>query len=398
MIFPLFIARKYFLSKERKSFINIVSILSLLIILAASAAMVIVLSVFNGFTEQLKGIHQTFDAEIVIVPKTGKTFSRNQQLLDEIQNLKDVLAVTEVIEDDAYLESNEYQKLGRFKGVTDNYIIQNGMQDVIIGQSDLRKGDYFYAVIGNGVRASLRLRPGDPNNGLRLLYPKRTEILRDVNSLNAANCLVGGVFQIERQYDENYVIIPIVLAESLTNNKGFRSSYEIKATPSSDLPALKEKLNDLLPNGMIAELGEERHKSLYRAIKIEKLIAFIVLVMILAVASINLYIIVSMMIVSKKRDVNILMALGAELKSIRLIFIFEALMIVSLGTGLGLLIGWGICFAQLHFGLFEMGAETALISAFPILMKASDFVFIGIASLIICTLISILPIKRVKAY
>ncbi len=398
MILPLFIARKYFLSKERKSFINIVSILSLVIILAATAAMVIVLSVFNGFTSQLKGIHQTFDSEIVIVPESGKTFSRDQGLLDVIQDLPEVLAITEVIEDDAYLESNEYQKLGRFKGVTDNYMIQNGMANVIKGQTELRKGEYFYAVIGNGVRASLRLRLGDMNNGLRLLYPKRTQILKDVNSLNTANCLVGGVFQIERQYDENYVIIPIVLAESLTDNRGFRTSYEIKLTPSHDPSALRNKLNEILPEGMVAKLGEEQHKSIYRAIKIEKLIAFIVLVMILAVASVNLFIIVSMMIVSKKRDVNILMALGAELKQVRRIFIFESLMIVASGTGLGLLIGWGVCFIQLKFQLIKMGAETALISAFPIVLKSEDFVSIGTASLVICTLISIIPIRRIKPY
>lgn len=393
----LFIAKKYFFSKERKSFINIVAILSVLILLASTAAMVIVLSVFNGFSTQLKSIHKSFEPELTIFPSSGKTFERTDALIQKIEQTEGVSVITEVIEDDVYLSNNEYSKLARFKGVSSNYLEQNGIEEALIrGKAQFDSASLDQAVLGYGILYSMDISLNNEFKPLELMYPKRKRVLRNHSSLNRIGCVPIGVFQIERQYDERFIFIPLRTAELLTNNEGRRSGIEVKTSEEYTPERVKKLLQSALGDDFKIQLVAERHVSLYRAIKIEKLIALLVLIIIMAVASINLYIIVSMMIVSKKKDIAILYALGATRKFVKRIFFLESFLISLLGVVSGLLIGFVICYLQDLTGFIRMGVDSSLLDSFPVEMQLSDFVSVASITMVISVLTFINPIRRIR--
>ena len=375
-------------------------------------ALVVILSVFNGFSEQLRNVHTSFDPEIMIVPASGKTFPVTPDLITKIETINGVSVVTEVLEDDVYVTYKGNQRIARFKGVTENYTRQNALDSVLIEgntqlnswivdsenshrdnyQSDSIEVDF--AIVGVGLQYELGIATLDKFNSLQLFYPKRDKIMASTNSLTRINVQPGGVFQIERQYDDHYLFIPIKIAELLTNNSGNRSSLEIKTSPDFKLEDVAENLKTSLGSTFSILTSDEQHASLYRAIKIEKLVAYLVFVIVLLIACLNLYIAVSMMVVSKKQDIAILYAMGTPKKTIRQIFFIESALIALLGTCLGLFIGWGIGFLQGNYEIVPLGIDSAIINAFPIDMHLSDFILTGITTLVAAILISIRPILK----
>lgn len=375
-------------------------------------ALVVILSVFNGFSEQLRNVHTSFDPEIMIVPKSGKTFPVTSALISKIKAVEGINVVTEVLEDDVYVTYKGNQRIARFKGVTANYTQQNALDSVLIeGKTQLNKWiddtgnshrDSFqsdsievdFAIVGVGLQYELGIATLDKFNPLQLFYPKRDKIISSTNSLTRINVQPGGVFQIERQYDDHYLFIPISIAELLTNNKGNRTSLEVKTSDEASLENVADALKSTLGPSFNILTSDEQHASLYRAIKIEKLVAYLVFVIVLLIACLNLYIAVSMMVVSKKQDIAILYAMGAPKKTIQQIFFAESILIALLGTGLGLFLGWGIGFLQGNYEIVPLGIDSAIINAFPIDMRLSDFIITGATTLSAAILISIRPILK----
>ena len=358
-------------------------------------AMVIVLSVFNGFSDRLRSIHQSFDPQIQVVPINGKTFDISDSLMLIVKSIPDIDVVTEVIEDDVYLQYNGLQKLARFKGVNDNYIQQNDISNCIVrGQTSLIKDSIHFAVLGRGVLYDLNISIGDFFHPILFTYPKRKRKITGKKSINTIPLVAGGVFEIERQYDDRYVFISLLEAEKLTDYKGKRTSLDIHT--SGDVTLVIKKLQNKLGNKFDVLSGDRQHESLYKAIKIEKFIAFLVLIIILAVASVNLYIVVTMMIVSKKKDIEVLYAFGASKLMIQKVFFYEGLNIALLGTTFGLVFGGLICFLQDRYGLVGMGVASAISESFPVLMETSDFIYVAITSLVVCLAIIVTPILNIK--
>lgn len=358
-------------------------------------AMVIVLSVFNGFSDRLRSIHQSFDPQIQVVPTNGKTFMVSDSLLNVIKGVKGVDAVTEVIEDDVYLQYNGLQKLARFKGVSANYAQQNDISNCLIrGQTQLTKDSIDYAILGRGILHDLNISIGDFFHPIHFTYPKRKRKITGKKSINNVLLVAGGVFEIERQYDDRYVFISLAQAEKLTDNQGRRTAIDIHTT--GRVNSVIKKLQKSLGSEFDVLSGDRQHESLYKAIKIEKFIAFLVLIIILTVASINLYIVVTMMIVSKKKDIEVLYSFGATRKMIQKIFFYEGLNIALLGTFLGLLLGGLLCYLQDKYGLVDMGVASAIAESFPVVMKWSDFISVGITALLVCLGIIVTPILNIK--
>lgn len=364
--------------------------------MAATAAMVIVLSVLNGFSAQLKIIHQEFEPEIIIQPINGKTFAITNSLITKIEKTEGVQYLTEVIEDDVYIHSESYEKLARFKGVTPNYFLQNNIKESILsGTHKFNENRANQAVLGYGLVYALDISLNNEFKPIELIYPKRKKVIRNHNSLNNLKTVPIGVFQIERQYDDQYIFIPIKAAEQLTNHEGRRTSIEVKTTDKHSIEDVVANLEKKLGEKFQIVTGEETHQSLYRAIKIEKLIAFIVLAIILSIASINLYIIVTMMVVSKKKDISIMFAMGATRYLVRKVFFIESIFISVIGAGIGLLVGWFICYVQAITGWIKMGVTSSLIESFPVEMQFADFATVGGVTLLISVLAFIGPILKI---
>lgn len=387
------IARNYFLSKNEKHFINIISIISMITLAFGTAALLIILSVFNGLHILISGVHTTFDAELTIVPSQGKTFVVDDVFLKKITQLKTIEHITEVLEDDAFLNYDGIQKVVHIKGVQENYTKQNKLDSVIkFGKSDLSHSTISKAIVGRGIQYELGFSLQDEFKALDIWYPKRTKkhLQASEQSLNKIKIHPTGVFELERQYDGKYIFIPIQFAQKLFEYDSERTSIEIK-TKNGNIDEVKENLQQILGNDFKVLDSDEMHSALYKAIKIERFISYLIFVFILILASLNIFLALTMIVISKKKDIAILFSMGATKQFITKIFLYEGLLIGVIGTSVGLVLGIGIVWLQQEFGFVGMDVQSAIVDAFPVKMKLIDVFFTGITTLSITILLSIQP-------
>lgn len=359
-----------------------------------TAALVIVLSVFNGLGDLLRTLNNSFDPEIKIEAVEGKTFIMTDSLRQKIQGIEGVAVVTEVLEDYAYLRYRDANQIITLKGVSENFLDQGRMNSSIVsGKLALSDGDADYALIGSGIEYNLSIVVNDPMFPLQLYYIKNTKLTGlDPSKLYAKrNIVPGGVFRIVQNFDDNYVIVPLHFAEDLMDADNKRTSLEIKAKPEVDQVRLQHLLKETLGPTFAVLNQEEQHKDLYRLLRMEKLFTFLAFTLLLGIGAINIFFSLMMLALDKKKDISVLMAMGAEASLIRRIFISEGAFIATLGTLSGLLLGGLICWLQMQYGLVSMGMESAVMEGYPIKPILSDFVLTLVVVALITLLISLRP-------
>jgi lipoprotein-releasing system permease protein len=361
-----------------------------------TAAFVIVLSVFNGLEGLLHSLNNSFDPEIKIEAAKGKSFAVSPSFLSSIQEVDGVEFVTEVIEDYVYAryrtESNN--QVITVKGVSENFIKQNRIpaENIIEGELALNKDGIQYAIVGSGVDVTLGIMAGDNMFPLQLYYIKNVKPTLDPSKMySRMNILVGGVFSIVQQFDDNYVIIPLKVAEQLMNFNKRRTSLEIKTKPGADPYVVEQNLEKLLGPQFKVLNHEEQHMDIYRLLKMEKLFTFLSGTLLLGVGSINIFFSLMMLALDKKKDISILSAIGASPRTVRNIFLFEGALIALSGAITGILLGAAICWLQQNFALISMGMENAVMEGYPVQMHASDFVATLVAVSLITFMVSIRP-------
>jgi len=355
-----------------------------------SMALIVVLSVFNGLEDLLRSLHSSFDPEIKITAAQGKSFQRNDSLLAMVSQVQGVALVTEVIEDNAYVRYKKAEMVVKLKGVSDNFLAEDRLKNnMVLGEFKLHDGQNNYAIIGRGVQIMLSINPSNELNTLKVFYPRNVK----PNSLNPSrlvkqqNILPAGIFAIEKQYDENYIFVPLQFAEELFSYQGKRTAIEVKTSVGANITKVQQRLEQTLGSKYLVLNQDQQHSSLLKAIKIEKLFVFIAFTFILAVASFNIFFSLTMLAIDKKKDISVLYALGAQDKTIKKIFLSEGALIAFIGAALGLLLGFTLCFIQQTFGVVPMGMQTAVSDAYPVKMQALDFVTAA-ASIIIITFVA----------
>lgn len=377
MSLEFFIARKYLLSTRKKNFINIISILSLIGVSVSAAALIIVLSVFNGLGDLLRSLNNSFDPEIKIEAAQGKSFPTDRDLIAKIEAVEGVAIVTEVIEDYAYLRYRDANQVITLKGVSDNFIDQHRIDDKIVaGELKLTDGEINYAIIGRGVRNSLSVAVGDS------MFPLQVYYINDVKSgaldpsrLYSRQIIIPGAeFSILQSFDENYVLVPLRFAQQLLKYENKRTALEIKTKNGHDIFSVQERLKEIMGSQFVILNREEQHRDLYRLLKMEKLFTFLALTVLLGISAVNIFFSLMMLALDKKKDISILAALGADGARIKKIFIVEGAMIALGGATLGILIGGIFCLLQQQFGIVSMGMETSVTAGYPVKMELTDFI------------------------
>ena len=399
MNFPLLVARRYFRSKNKKNFIQIISNISMIGAAVGSMALVVVLSVFNGLEELIRASYNTFDPEIKVVPAQGKTFTLTDSLAQQLNDLPGVAIVTEVIEDDALARYQDAYALVKIKGVSDNFVEQNRLDRAMqYGDVKLKDGQREYAILGRGVQYKLSIAPTNDFYALQIYSPRRTASSGSGFNPNPMtsyskrkNIMPGGVFAIEKQFDANYVIVPLSFAQDLLEYADERTALEIKTQAGIDINAVEERVQGLLGDRFVVLNSDEQHASLLRAIKFEKLFAYITFSFILAVASFNIFFSLSMLAIDKRKDVAMLYAMGATKRTVRQVFWWEGVIIALLGTLTGLTLGFLICWTQQTFGIVSMGMQTAIIDAYPVKMEFNDFLYTALSIIVIALLATYRP-------
>ena len=378
----------------------------MIVVAITTAALIIVLSVFNGLGDLLHSLNNSFDPEIKIEAAQGKSFHATTELITKIKKIEGVSIVTEVIEDYAYARygpsDNEANQIITLKGVSENFIEQNRIPqaNIVEGKLRLHEGKIPYALIGLGIKTSLSI---DTHN---TLYPLQLYYINslkpgtiDVSQLySQKNILPGGVFSIVANVDENYVIVPLSFAQDLLHYGDKRTSIEIKTKSGADILQVQENLKKTLGETFTVLNAEEQHEDIYRILKMEKLFAFLALSILLAIGSINTFFSLMMLAIDKKKDISVLAAMGADQKLIRNIFLAEGALISFIGAFTGLLLGGALCWVQMQFGLISMGMQSAVADGYPVKVSFLDFILTLGVIVMITFLISIRPATMAVRY
>lgn len=395
MSLAYFIARRYLLSRRKKNFINVISIISVVGVAIISAAIIIVLSIFNGLGDLLHSINSSFDPELKIVARAGKSFTVNDKLIRKIESIQGVQIVTEVIEDYGIARYNDAYQVVMIKGVGNNFIDQKRIpqSSIVEGELSLKKNGVDRALVGYGVKSTLSIALDQDFYPLQLYYVKGVKggSLDPSKIYTQKSIFPGGVFSIIQNFDESYVIVPLEFTKELFNYEDKRTSLEIKADPNYDILKTEEAIQMALGNDFTVLNTEEQHKDLYRVLRLEKLFASIAAIFLLIIGSINIYFSLMMLVLDKKRDITILSSLGGDSALLKRVFITEGVLIAGIGTALGLLLGAVIVVLQQRFNLVSMGMDSAVVDGYPVKMAFYDFVYVFLVMSIVTILISSRP-------
>ncbi|WP_161889560.1 ABC transporter permease [Pontibacter russatus] len=397
---PFLIAKRYFFSRKKRNIISIISNIAMIGVAVGTAALIIVLSVFNGLEDLIREIYSSFDPDLKITAVEGKSFETDTEFMNRIRQTPGVAVVSEVIEDNALLRYNERQMVVKVKGVSENFFEQNEIDSAVVeGRSELIYNNAYHALVGRGVQYQLSIRPSNQFVPLQFMYPRNVKFnpLNPEGAFNSLNIAVGGIFAIERQYDDAYVFVPLNFAAELLEYGRRRTALEIKVEETAQVEEVKAALQQVLGDAFKIQNSDEQHTSLLRAVKVEKLFVFITFAFILGIASLNIFFSLSMLVIDKKKDIAILASMGATASTIRNIFLFEGALVAFIGAAYGLSTGMLICNLQQTFGLVSMGMATSVVEAYPVKMEVEDFVMTGLAIIVITLLVSIRPARKAAA-
>lgn len=401
MNFPLFISRRYLFSKKSTHVINIISFISMMGIAVATTALVIVLSVFNGFQDLVASFFTSFDPQIEIVPARGKSVAADDPLLTRVRHMPQVEVATESVEDMALAVYQDKQAMVKVKGVDDNFSQLTHINDILLGDGEfeLHAADLDYGT--PGVRLAQTLGTGAQWNGfMRIFAPQRDGQLDMTNPESGftVDSLLspGVVFQVKQaKYDKSYIITSIAFARRLFGMQGELTSLEIRLKPGSDLGAVKSEMQQVCGDRFRVLDRYEQQAETFGIMRIEKLIAFVFLVFILVVACFNIIGSLSMLIIDKKDDVVTLRNLGATDRQITRIFLFEGRIISVIGAVVGVGIGLLLCWLQQEYGIVALGnsAGSFVVDAYPVSVHYSDVLIIFITVVAVSWLAVWYPVR-----
>ncbi|GAB2561127.1 ABC transporter permease [Spirosoma areae] len=397
MNLPAWIARRYFFSRKKRSFISWLSVLSMLGVGVGTMALVVVLSVFNGMEELNRQIFKTFEPDMTILPRQGKRFMASSDLLTRLRQIAGVSLLTPIAQDNALARYANGTTVIKLKGVADNYVQRAQLDSAMLdGEMLLQAQGVNYAIVAEGVRNDLSISPVDITTPLEILYPKNDQTLSVLNpdAFNREALTVSGVFFIETRYD-NIVLAPLSVARDLFGYQPTEvTSIELQLLPGTSESAAKKALQAAVGDKLSVRSRDDLNVDLYRAIYVEKLFVAVTLSFIILVASINIFFSLSMLVIEKKADIQILFALGATKPMVRRIFLTEGAIIALTGAFTGLGLGVGLCLLQERYGLVSMGMVSSIVDAYPVRLESSDIVLTAILVVVVTVLTSWFPAAR----
>ena len=401
MNFPFYIARRYLVSKKSHNIINIISGISVVGVAIGTMALIIVLSVFNGFDKLVVSLFSSFNPSIQITPGHGKTFDLKTFPLAQLQKIPGVLHITEVIEEDALLKYKDNQSIVTLKGVSDAFMQMSGLDTMMVeGNFMLEDGDKDYALLGYGVAGTLNANLQDYINPITVYVPRRDASFSGgfENAFNTEIIFPSGFFQVQYEYDVKYAILPLRFVKKLLDYGEERTSLEIDLAKDADGSEVQSAIKTLLGNQFTIKNRYQQQEILYKIMVSEKNYIFMILTLILIIATFNVIGTLTMLILDKKKDIAVLRSLGAGPNLIRRIFLFEGVLISLIGAVLGLTLGAFVCWVQIRFGLVRLGSADSsfVVSAYPVVMKAADFLIIFFTVMLIGILSAVYPVYNIR--
>jgi lipoprotein-releasing system permease protein len=359
-------------------------------------ALVIVLSVFNGFDDLIRSLFNAFDPDLKVSVVEGKTFAVDDTILKKLSEIKGIAAFSKVVEETALLKYGEKQFIVTIKGVDRHYLQTNGMDSMIVdGKFTLEDENHPYAIIGQGIAYYLQV-------GLKFITPlivyvprKTADIsMNPEQAFNQKYIFPSGIFAVEQDHDAKYMIVPIKFAYELLEDSLSVSAIEIKLAKNIDPAKIQKHVQQLFGTRFTVKNRFQQNELFYRIMKYEKWAIFMILSFILIVASFNIVGSLSMLIIEKKKDISTFQSIGADRQLIRRIFLYEGMMISFFGAIFGLIIGLIICWLQMKFGLVKLhGSGSFIIDAYPVAIRIEDVIFVFFTVLAIGYLAAWYPVR-----
>lgn len=386
MKLSLYIAKRYLLAKKSRNAINVISGVSVAGVAVGTMALIIILSVFNGLELLVTSIFNTYDPDLRITPAEGKTFIPDTSKLMLLSKVDGVSCYSLTLEENALLKYGDRQFIGTIKGVDENYVkvteIDSSMWDgeFILSSENGRP----WAVPGIGVANYLGIR----TNFITPLFiyvprPDAGSTINPEDAFSRKYIFTSGIFQIEQSYDSKYVYLPIDFTRELIQNDKGISSIEIKFTENADVKRVQRNVINIFGRDHIVQNRYEQQEIFYKVMRSERLAIFVILTLIIVIASFNIVGSLTMLIIEKERDIEILRSLGADNNLIRKIFIFEGWLISISGTITGMILGFIVCWLQQTYGFVKLNSTTLIMDAYPVVIKLKDFIIIPATVLMI---------------
>ena len=399
MNLPLFIAKRYLVSKKKQNIINIISAISVGGIIVGTMALVIVLSVFNGFSILIDTFFSSFDPDLKITPVEGKMFDPDEFEFEKIKNLPGVIHYAEIIEEVALLKYGTQIYPATIKGVPENYTKYTSIDSLIIdGKFILEKEGINYAVVGQGVAFNLGIRP-EFTDHIMVYVPKKGKQV-SVNPARAINrnyIFPSGVFAVLEEIDSKYIIVSHKYASELFESGAQVSTVEIGLDSNLNSKKIQKEIEKILGSSFHVKNKYQQHDLIYKTMQSEKWAAYLILVFILVVASFNILGSLSMLIIDKKDDILIFRSMGASTKTIGRIFLFEGWLISIVGAIIGTLFGLFLCWLQITFEIIPLANNGSfLITSYPVKIIFTDILLIFAVVLLIGFFASWYPIKFIS--
>lgn len=392
-MFERFIAGRYLLSKRKVQFITVITLISVIGLSVGVTALIVMLSVFNGFNKFQLDTLTGFDPHIRVEADTGSTVTDYASLISKISAESNPTEIAPYTMNKGVISTKKNNIVAFVKGVDDKKI--SGLSDVKdkvnLGTFEFRDNDEFGGIVlGNSLAAKLEARVLDTITVMSTVGMEKA--LTQIITPRTQKFIVRGIFDANnRDYDKLYSFISIPKSQSLYDLKNAVNGVELRISDIDNSEETKQKLSAVLGKGYRINSWYDLHEDLYSVMKVERWTAFIVLSLIIAVASFSIVGSLTMTVIEKKRDIGILKAMGTKNSGILKIFMFEGILIGIYGTVLGSILGLGVCLAQIKFKFYPLDSMVYSIDALPVDIRYTDFIYVGLCALLISFAASLYP-------
>lgn len=399
MNLPVFIARRYLVSGKKQHIINIISAISAIGVCVGTFALVVVLSVFNGFDGLIKSYFSILDPELKITARENKFFDPSLITDSILPDIQGIAHYAGIIEDNALLTYNNRQFISVIKGVPSNFNQITGIDTLVInGKFLLERDEINYAVPGLGVASYLGIDI-NASEPIQVYVPKKglKTSLNPSNMLNYNYIYPSGVFSLLEEVDARTMFVPVSFASRLFESENKVSALEIKTTEGASVKKIQKLLENQIGADYYIKNKYQQHDTLYKTMQSEKWVTYLILAFILVIASFNILGSLSMLIIDKKEDIVILRSMGASRQLIRKIFLLEGWLISIIGSVAGLVMGILVCWIQIRFGVITLPGEGSfVISAYPVDIHLKDLFSILAVVLTIGFLAAWYPVRHLS--
>jgi lipoprotein-releasing system permease protein len=396
--FPFYIAKRYLFSKKKNQAVNIISFIAIIGVGIGSLALVIVLSAFNGLETLVASLYSSFDPEIKISPSRGKTFSLEEFPLEQLQEMQAIAYTSKVLEETVMLRHRGKQCFAKIKGVEKEFNRISKIDSLMYdGHADIHQSNQDLAILGYGIADKLSVFLSHLYEPVIVYFPKKevNPIANPTGAFTTRPIYSSGIFTINPEFDNKYIITPFGFAAELLNKNNEVSSIEVSLTKGANANLVKEEIKALVGDNFTVETRYELNEIIYKTNNTEKWITFLILSFILVIATFNVLGSLSMLIIEKKKDIFILKSLGSTTQSIEKIFLTEGMLISIIGGLGGISLGIFLVLLQEYFGLVRLSGS--IVEFYPVELRLFDFIAVGGIILIIGFFASLIPIKYMRS-